>query len=167
MEPHRKKVDEVLELLLTLIQTYNSDGIDLHFSTGPTQATKLRPSTLENLLKTMRERPAHGRPDFRQCFAEIIADYQSRFHHNKSRTRLRHPNSTLPRGPRPLSLYVLTNGVWDPKCTLITEVKSLVAWLQEHNLPNKHVGIQFIRFGNDRGGKERLETLDAGLGLDL
>ncbi|KAL8894183.1 MAG: hypothetical protein Q9192_004544, partial [Flavoplaca navasiana] len=164
MGPHRKKVEEVLELLATLTQPYDPDGLDLYFST---ESTKLRPNHPEKFLRYLRERPARGRPDFRQRFAKIIEDYQSRFGQRNSWARLRHPSSTPSKGPRPLSLYVLTNGVWDPKCTLITEVKSLVALLQEHRYPNKYVGIQFIRFGNDPEGKKRLKTLDARLNLPL
>ncbi|KAL8881305.1 MAG: hypothetical protein Q9198_001470 [Flavoplaca austrocitrina] len=158
MQPHRKEVEEVVELLSALTQPYDPDGLDLYFST---ESTKLRPNTPKKFLKYLKERPAHGKPDFRQRFAKITEDYQSRFSKSNSWARLRHPNSTPSKCPRPLSLYVLTNGVWDPKCTLITEVKSLVALLQEHKYPNKYVGIQFIRFGNDREGKKRLKTLDA------
>ncbi|KAL8879653.1 MAG: hypothetical protein Q9198_002778 [Flavoplaca austrocitrina] len=165
MRPHRKKVEEAVELLATLTQPYDPDGLDLYFST---ESTKLRPKTPEKFLKYLRDRPAHGRPDFRQRFATIIEDYRSRFGQpNHSWARLRHPKSTPSKGPLPLSLYVLTDGVWDPKCTLITEVKNLVASLQAHNYRNKYVGIQFIRFGNDREGKKRLKTLDARLGLPL
>lgn len=164
MRPHREKVEKVSELLATVTQPYDPDGLDLYFSTA---SARLRPNTPEKFLKYLRERPARGRPDFRQRFAKIIEDYQSRFGKSNSWARLRHPNSTPSKGPRPLSLYVLTNGVWDPKCTLITEVKNLVALLQEYRYPNKYVGIQFIRFGNDREGKKRLKTLDARLGLAL
>ncbi|KAL8894790.1 MAG: hypothetical protein Q9192_004050, partial [Flavoplaca navasiana] len=164
MQPHRKEVEEVVELLSALTQPYDPDGLDLYFSTEP---TKLRPNTPEKLLKYLRERPARGRPDFGQRFAKIIEDYQSRFGKSNTWARLRHPNSTPSKGPRPLSLYVLTNGVWDPKCTLIKEVKNLVALLQEYRCPNKYVGIQFIRFGDDREAKKRLKTLDASLGLPL
>ncbi|KAL9635650.1 MAG: hypothetical protein Q9204_002555 [Flavoplaca sp. TL-2023a] len=164
MGPHRKKLEKVVELLATLTQPYDPDGLDLYFSTA---SDKLRPNTPEKFLKYVRERPAHGRPDFRQRFAKIIEDYQSRFGKNNHWARLRHPNSTPSKGPRPLSLYVLTNGVWDPKCTLIIEVERLVASLQEYKYPNKYVGIQFIRFGNDRDGKKRLKTLDDRLGLPL
>lgn len=166
MRPHQKQVEEVLELLSTLTQPYNPDGLDLYFST---ESGKLRPETPEKCLKYLRERPAHGLPDFRQRFAKIIDDYQSCFGKSNKLTlkKWRHPKSTPSKGPRPLSLYVLTDRVWDPMCTLITEVKNLVALLQEYKYPNKFVGIQFIRFGIDPKGKERLKSLDSRLGLEL
>ena len=164
MQPHWEKVEEVSELLATLTQPYDPDGLELYFSR---ESGKLRPKNPQKFMKYVKERPAHGRPDFRQRFAKIIEDYQSRLVKSNYMARLRHPISTPSKGPRPLSLYVLTDGVWDPKCTLITEVKHLVALLKEHNSPKKYVGVQFIRFGNDREGKKRLNTLDARLGLEL
>lgn len=163
MRPRRPQVEAVVELLSTLTQPYDPDGLDLYLST---ESGKLRPKTPEKFLQYLRERPAYGLPDFRQRFANIIENYQSKFGKSNWK-KLRHPNSTPSRNPRPLSLYVLTDGVWDPKCTLITEIQNLVALLQDYKLPNKHVGIQFIRFGNDPEGKKRLKKLDAKLGLQL
>ncbi|KAL8908992.1 MAG: hypothetical protein Q9171_005222 [Xanthocarpia ochracea] len=164
MQPLRPQVEEVVELLSTLTQPYDPDGLDLYLTT---ESSKLRPKTPEKFLQYLRARPANGFPDFRQRFAKIIENYQSKFGKSNYRKKLMHPNSTPSRNPRPLSLYVLTDGVWDPKCTLITEIQNLVALLQENKLPNKYVGIQFIRFGNDREGKKRLKKLDAKLGLQL
>ncbi len=147
-----------------MTQPYDPDGLDLYLTT---ESSKLRPKTPEKFLQYLRERPANGFPDFRQRFAKIIEKYQSKFGKSNYRKKLMHPNSTPSRNPRPLSLYVLTDGVWDPRCTLITEIQNLVALLQEHKLPNKYVGIQFIRFGNDPEGKKRLRKLDAELGLPL
>ncbi|KAL8963800.1 MAG: hypothetical protein Q9183_004945, partial [Haloplaca sp. 2 TL-2023] len=135
MGQYRKEVEEVLELLATLTKRYDPNGLDLYFST---KSTKLRPKTPEKCLKYLDERPAKGIPDFRQRFATIIETYTSRFgKHNYARfDKYMHPTSTPSRGPRPLNLYVLTDGIWDPKCDLITEVTSLVASLIKHEMPN-------------------------------
>ena len=164
MAPHRMKVRGVIELLSSLTAPYDPNGLDLYFST---ETAKLRPNSPEEFLKQLQDRPAKGLPDFRHRFATIIENYQSKFGKRNTFSRLRHPNSTPSKGPRPLSLYVLTDGIWDRDCNLVTEIKALVALLLEHHLPNKHVGIQFIRFGNDAVAKERLKHLDAGLGLGL
>ena len=164
MAPHRTKVEGVVELLSSLTAPYDPDGLDLYFST---ESAKQKPKNPEEFLKHLRDRPAKGLPDFRQRFATIIEKYQSRFGKMNTFSKVFHPKSMPSRGPRPLSLYVLTDGIWDPNCTLITEIKKLVASLLEHKLPNKYVGIQFIRFGNDPVGKQRLRHLDAGLGLEL
>ncbi|KAL8866526.1 MAG: hypothetical protein Q9174_006252 [Haloplaca sp. 1 TL-2023] len=164
MAQHRKQVGDVLELLATLIQPYDPDGLDLYFST---ESAPLKPKNPKKCLQYLTERRAKGRPDFRQRFAAIIQGYQSRFGKRNTVSRFMHPTSTPSHGPRQLSLYVLTDGIWDPKCDLVTEVRSLVASLLKHGYPNKYVGIQFIRFGNDREGKRRLKTLDSRLGLEI
>lgn len=119
------------------------------------------------MLRYFDEHPAHGLPDMRERFAAIIEQYQARFGKRNILSKLLHPDSTPTKGPRRLSLYILTDGVWQPGCTLVTEIKTLVSLLQEHKLSNKHIGIQFIRFGNDPRGTRRLQKLDSGLGLEL
>ena len=164
MAPHRAKVERVIELLSSLTAPYDPDGLDLYFST---ESTKQRPKSPEEFMRLLQVRPAKDLPDFRDRFATIIDKYKSKFGKRNTLSKIRHPNSTPSKGPRRLSLYVLTDGIWDRKCNLITEIQDLVALLLEHHKPNKYVGIQFIRFGNDALAKERLKHLDAGLGLGL
>ena len=164
MGQYRDQVRRVLELLSALTRPYDPDGLDLFFSTQP---RKHKPKTNGELLRLFDERPAHGLPDMRERFASIIEQHSDRFGRKNVLRRIRHPNSTPSKGPRRLNLYVLTDGVWQPGCTLVTEIKTLVSRLQEHKLSNKHVGIQFIRFGNDAEGKKRLRLLDSGLKLEL
>lgn len=164
MAPHRTNVEGVIELLSSLTAPYDPDGLDLYFST---ESSKQKPKNPQEFLKQLRDRPAKGLPDFRQRFATIVEKYQSRIGKRNTLSKVLHPNSTPSKGPRPLSLYVLTDGIWDPECTLVTEIKNLVALLLKHHLPNKYVGIQFIRFGKNALAKERLKHLDDGLGLEL
>lgn len=164
MGPHRDQVRQVLELLPSLTERYDPNGLDLFFST---ESKRYRPGTNQQMLRYFNERPAHGLPDMRERFASIIESFQTQFGRRNTFTKLLHPTSTPSRGPCRLSLYVLTDGVWQPGCTLITEIRTLVSLLQEHKLTNKHVGIQFIRFGNDAEGKRRLQKLDSELGLGL
>ena len=166
MGPYREQVRNVLELLSAMTQNYDPDGLDLYFST---ECLRHRPKTNEQMLRLFDERSSHGIPNMSERFSQIIEEYKGRF--GKSNTfrlsKYLHPRSTPSKGPRRLSLYVLTDGVWQPGCTLITEIRSLVALLEEHKLPNRHIGIQFIRFGDDKEGQARLEKLDSGLGLEL
>jgi hypothetical protein len=61
------------------------------------------------------------------------------------------------------NIYILTDGVWsqgeDDLCGVQKHIQILVEKLKASG-KLKHVGIQFIRFGNDRAGKERLRRLD-------
>lgn len=164
MRPHYEKARKVTELLACLTERYDPNGLDLYFTTD---GKNYRPKGNRKVLQLFDEHPPNGFADMRARFASIIEPYQARFGKRNFLSKLFQPNSTPAKGPRRLSLYVLTDGVWDPECTLITEVKALVAALQKASMANKYIGIQFIRFGDDPEGISRLDTLDFGLQLDL
>lgn len=164
MSPHWEKVRKVLELLWALTELYDPDGLDLYLST---ENKKHKPKTNRRMLRLFDDCSTQGCPDMRQRFASIIESYQSRLGKKNTFSKIWHPNSTPDIGPRALTLYVLTDGVWQPNCTLETEIKNLVTSLRQHGMPNKHIGIQFIRFGDNEEGTRRLQHLDSGLGLEL
>jgi hypothetical protein len=61
------------------------------------------------------------------------------------------------------NIYIFTDGIWsqgrDDLCGVQENIKVLVERLITAG-KLKHVGIQFIRFGDDPEGKERLRRLD-------
>lgn len=71
---------------------------------------------------------------------------------------------------RPISLYVLTDGKWQPGIRQRDGVARVIQRMVEHleatGAREKMIGIQLIRFGNDEVGRERLRWLDAGLKKD-
>jgi hypothetical protein len=85
------------------------------------------------------------------------------------------PFGRPPTLPRALSVYVLTDGVWESPeregGDYLTEtIRKLVEQLKEAGCGREQVGVQFIRFGDDSYGKQRLEALDMlskNLGLGL
>ncbi|KAL8932216.1 MAG: hypothetical protein Q9216_006922 [Gyalolechia sp. 2 TL-2023] len=164
MKPYRDDVRNVLELLTSLTSRYDPNGLDLYFTT---EYKKHRPNSNKKVLKLFDDHPPSGPADMRACVASIFEPYKAQFGRRDFRRWLSHPTSRPPKGPRKLSLYILTDGIWDPKCDLITEIKALVAGLQKEGMTNKHVGIQFIRFGGDKTAIKRLDTLDSKLQLEL
>lgn len=165
MKPYRNEVNMVLELLWAMVAKHDPDGPDLYVSTD---MKRLKPKTDIRMLRKLESRPAKGVPDIRHCFGQIIENYQNQFGTRTIKSRIRHPwRATAIKGPRKLSLYVLTDGVWETRTDLRQVIRTLVDHLIEHILTNKQIGIQFIRFGNDETGMKRLETLDSELSLDL
>lgn len=72
---------------------------------------------------------------------------------------------------RPVSIYVLTSGVWNSSeaaregtCGAERPINQLITELQSRNLHKSQVAIQFIRFGNYQTGIDRLTYLDDCLG---
>ena len=61
---------------------------------------------------------------------------------------------------RPLNLYVLTDGVWDPNVNVnITgKIAQFVARLQKSGPPSEQLGIQFINFGKNPGGADHRQN---------
>ena len=142
------------------------DGLDMYFTTYP---KKLKPRNSNAMLAEFDKRKATGHCDMRQRFANILEDYQKKFGKWNILSKLLHPNATPSKGPRKFTLYVLTDGVWQQNITLVEEMKTLVKHMTNHNIPNKHIGIQFIRFGDHPTGMKRLKKLDSKrrLGVDL
>ncbi|KAL1855721.1 hypothetical protein Daus18300_011004 [Diaporthe australafricana] len=73
--------------------------------------------------------------------------------------------------PRPISIYILTSGLWDSSpatkdstCGAERPINQLINELKKRNLHKSQVAIQFIRFGDNETGKERLRYLDDSLG---
>lgn len=72
---------------------------------------------------------------------------------------------------RPISVYVLTSGVWNSSataregtCGAERPINQLITELMGRNLHKSQVAIQFIRFGDYSIGIDRLKFLDDGLG---
>lgn len=164
MKPYRNEVKMVLELLWAMVSKHDPDGADLYITTD---MKALKPRTNLRMLQELDSRPAKDFPDMRHCFAQIIEKYQNQFGTRNYTSRWFHWKDTPAKGPRKLSLYVLTNGVWQTKTDLRQVIRTLVDHLNQHKLTNKQIGIQFIRFGDDERGMQRLERLDSGLNLDL
>lgn len=127
MAQYRQEVRRVLELLSALVQPYDPDGLDLYFSTSN---TRLRPKSNKEMLDCFDQRPFYGIPDFRDRFSTIIQRFQDQLGKKNLFSKVRHPKSTPSKGPRRLSLYVLTDGVWQPKGELVEEMRTLVDQLK-------------------------------------
>ncbi|KAM0324572.1 hypothetical protein ACHAQA_007957 [Verticillium albo-atrum] len=66
---------------------------------------------------------------------------------------------------RPLSIYFLTDGIWDPEsnspaCNAEHPIETLKKRVGARNNFRTAVSIQLIRFGSDPLGKQRLQFLD-------
>lgn len=62
---------------------------------------------------------------------------------------------------KPTSIYILTDGVWAPgedrvKFAITRAIKFLI----DHRLPSSAIMFQFIQFGDDQKGEERMRKLD-------
>ena len=95
----------------------------------------------------------------------VLDEHQEALHAHADQTR----RGRRPPLVRPLSIYILTDGVWQGGGNPEVPMLGLVETLKNYNLTRNQVGIQFISFGDDAGGLERMHDLDEmskGFGLE-
>lgn len=156
MNEHWTDVRELLDLLGYIVKHYDDNGVDIYFTNSSSKHGSVKTTT--ELLRVFDLYAPYGVHDMSARLWSIVADYQEDLRKlHASRSRL---SRLSLRRVRPLSLYVLTDAVWQPVCDVSPVITSLVGSLTDLNLHKKQVGIQFIRFGHSSVGIERLEVLD-------
>ena len=162
MKSHWPDVRELLGLLGYILKSYDQNGLDLYFTSSNKSYSKVRTSS--NLLAIFDQKQPHGKLDMSERLGSIVSEYQRRLNKQHTKNSLRAKIGQ--EETRPLSLYVFTDGTWQPDCDVASVIRSMVDSLDQHNLLRTQVGIQFIRFGNRPEGIERLTALDTGLKLN-
>jgi len=61
-----------------------------------------------------------------------------------------------------MCVFVLTDGMWWEETKADQTIRDLVVTLEDFGMPVDQVGIQFVRFGNEEKGAQRLRHLDDG-----
>lgn len=161
MKAHWQDVKSILELLAYIVKDADQDGMELYFTMG---SEKRRGRHAKQLVEKLTQRRRQGRSNMRERLGSILGEYQSRL---SSETPPRTFHGTRRRPPRRMVLYVLTDAVWQPICNVDPVIISMVNSLEQENMRNAQIGIQFVRLGNSREAKERLDRLDNGLYLPL
>lgn len=176
MQQHKKEVIETLINLSHILEKADEDGLDVICASDWERKEHHRRA--ESLVAYVENNFYKGGDS---CFIEksllslttkIITDLPSnvaRPSRNFFMSRLGRKN----RG-RPTSIYVLTNGVWNPSaaardgvCGADNPIRQLMRELRDRNLHRSQVSLQFIRFGNDATGIRRLTSLDDDLGQEF
>lgn len=161
MKSHWPDVTRVFKALSYLTKTVDDDGvIKLHFTVS---ATPHKSNKTTVLLSEVKDRERHLRVTSNPETAcdKILNEWKKKM--NPSRVK----NIVSRSGPSmsAVTLYILTDGVWEDRSDLSSFVKDVVRFMEQHDMARKHIGIQFIQFGDDAKGSKRLSHLDSGLGL--
>ena len=161
MQAHRKEVFDVTSLLIYMLKLKDPDGLDLYF----TQSTqKVHSGKSSKLSAAVYEAKFKGMSDMRNRLSRILQEHKSKFSTTSNPTAQWYRKAGHPKAQKPLSFYILTDGLWQPN-DVGSVIENLVDEMRGKGLPKDHVGIQFIQFGEDEQGTARLSHLDHGLGL--
>lgn len=146
--------------LAYLIKECDPDGVELYFMTSEDSKRSKETSPLLTMLELKGHR-LRGNSNAARRIAFLLQRYQHKLDHGEPRSF-----HNLMGGPaRPQNLYILTDGVWQEICDVATPIRYLVDKLESKHSPGDQFGIQFIQFGNDPKGTERLDELDSRLNL--
>lgn len=169
MKEHIPQVKKVMELLMDILKQSDPDGrtgVDVHFTMNSKMIPRVKRS--KEVSRVLDTSIAAGVSNMEAKLASILHGYLAKIDRPKL-TRFLWTSSPKAMTPWGLNLYVLTDGMWQPKNDPSRIIKPLIRGLRERNLPENQVGIQFIRFGHQQKGAALLDYLDADTssGLDI
>lgn len=161
MDRHWNEVQELCSILAYMVKEKNPNGFDLYFTVSQKQYNFKHATELE---KVFGKKTLTGETDIKAQLSNIITAFEARLRPPTSNNRFqRSPQSH--ESITPMSLYILTNALWEAHSDPAIPINFLVKKLTQNELHNHHFMIQFIHFGT--AGKEVLKRLDSGLKLDL
>jgi hypothetical protein len=158
MNKHWKDVKSLLYVLAYLVKELDDDGLDMSFTISSQEKKFNHASKAVAYLDAMHP---NGLANINMRLSKLLMRYVNELEHPTPRNRfsLRSRQSSV----KPLSLYIFTDGVWQPGYDGVPPIEALIEKLTALHLPKEQVGIQFIRFGNSEEGIKILEYLDSGL----
>lgn len=155
MKNHWTEVASLINILAYIVKSADPDGIELSYTISP-KTVKSKDSS--KLVKSIQTTTPEGVSDIGMGLSAILNPYDSTLQRTFGAPTVA---MAALKDVRPLSLYVLTDGLWQPESDAETPIKNIVrTLLKQHKLDRKQVGIQFIQFGNIAEGSRKLNKLD-------
>lgn len=158
MKPHWSNMQSLFADLIYLVKKKGLDpnGSELQFIMSDQRKEAKDTTDLVRMVERMGTQ-LKGQTNFAARLDDIWEGYKKKLEGKRKLAR-------------PISLYVLTNGIWQlgsgEKERVARVIKRIVEHLEKMGAIDKMVGIQFIRFGDDAVGKKRLKWLDASLQME-
>jgi hypothetical protein len=164
----------VLDVLAYTVKRSDPDGVEIYFAINHSHVTEKHTTNLVEIARQNRP-DASGSPvlsDMGARLDSILEEYRTKLDvyqnqvQSPKRSRFFSRRRAFPGELRKMSLYILTDGAWQPKSNAEDPIRTLVTKLEKFEKSRNQVGIQFIQFGNDEAGGKLLTHLDNGLHLD-
>ncbi|KAL9612988.1 MAG: hypothetical protein Q9167_002465 [Letrouitia subvulpina] len=161
MRAYRRDVLSVVSLLAYMLKDLDPNGLDVCFTQSRQKVHSGKSTALSAAVSQVN---FQGQSDMRTCLSRIFHEHKNKFGTTIAPSGSWYRRPIPPTTPKPLSFYILTDGNWQPN-EVGPIIMDLVNKMQSKGLLKDHVGIQFIRFGENQQGIARLNHLDRGLGL--
>ncbi|KAK5713542.1 hypothetical protein LTR15_011242 [Elasticomyces elasticus] len=138
----------LFELLAYIVEDDDPDGIDV---TCANSGDSWKGKDSSKLAKHVNNIAWNGRTNLEDRLAEILVAYEEKL-------RARGPQ---PKNPvRPLTVYILTDGIWGGGGNPEVPIMAMVQALADLGMGREQVGVQFIVFGENSAGLQHLEKID-------
>jgi exo-beta-1,3-glucanase (GH17 family) len=160
MAPHWKELRGVLEVLSYILKV-DPEGVELYFTNSPDH---LKARSTTKLLRFLdQHRPNEdtnfeSSTDINSSLTKILHMHRMRMHGWTNVKPL--PKLGPSKRPRPVTIYVLTDGIWGGSSDIDASMTVLLTDLEKYD---SHSGVQFIRFGSDAVRQEHLARIDSEL----
>lgn len=159
MKAYWEDVISLFSVFAYFAKRLDNNGLEMYFTVSVDKETFKNTTPAVSRLKRMRhERGTY--PNFNHRLDQILRRYRADLDRQKDRAKGYFRLTA--KAVKPLSLYVFTDAAW-PGCDAVAPIEAMIEKLKQLYLPKEQVAIQFIRFGNDPIGIERLVYLDSGL----
>ncbi|EEU48073.1 uncharacterized protein NECHADRAFT_75267 [Fusarium vanettenii 77-13-4] len=158
MRQHWADVSKTVRAIEWLLSDCQESSMDLFFTSEPLMGYQRKQDGF--FTDIVRSQQPWGicamKDSLETVFDRVITD------------RLRPGVQTHASNQRPMTIYILTNGVWEtsgkkkgtPLAGVTSAIKRIANELENQGKNRKSLAIQFIRFGNDESGGGRLKDLD-------
>lgn len=160
MDPYWDEVVEQAKLLAYLVKRVDKNGLDLYATIAkdddPNRHMCVKNTT--DLVKHVARLKRSSSRDITQTLRQVLDPYLTslRASHN-SRTYL---YDLYSRDVKPMTIYIFTDGIWTRDSDPSPLIKKAADTLEQTQHPYDQLGIQFIQWGDDPNGTQRLGNLD-------
>jgi hypothetical protein len=150
MNQHWSEVCKLGKLLMYIVKEMDPDGVDLYFLKSR-ESIRIKNST--QMEKQINKHKPNGMTSLNRLDEDLVAYRQKIDQYGKSYNMDR---------PRPRNIYIFTDGALEigEEKQGQSAIKMLVDSIQGAKLLRGQVGVQFISFGDNVEGIEKLQRLD-------
>lgn len=169
MKEHQADVIESSYQLSYIVKKFDSNGLDVLTTSNPRREENFKTSTEMKVFTKRKFRDASktGQCDIEFSLNEVFKRVFKTIPRLSPSAKARTFGTFRPGKARPFSILVFTNGVWNPSDDGFGGADRLIErcikLMKDNDVSRSDVAIQFVRFGNNPKGKQRLKFLDDGL----
>ncbi|KAF9770538.1 hypothetical protein IL306_011901 [Fusarium sp. DS 682] len=143
MDEHKTKAMKTARVISYVAKIADDNGMELFAASETTKRPRMCKNSTQIEKAVGRMKTVKGKCDMQKCLGDIL-----------DRVLVK---ATF----RPTSIYIYTDGVWEPGDDRVEVlINRAIDFLDANGYKSSALMFQFIRFGSDPTGTERLEHLD-------